>query len=198
MKKTADTSVPIHPLLAERWSPRAFADADVAPDELTALLEAARWAPSSFNAQPWRFLVAPRSDAEGFARLGGLLVEGNAWAKEAPLLLLAAARTRFERNDKPNRHAYHDVGLALGCLTIQAEALGLRVHMMAGFDVDRARTELGLPDVFDPVTMAAVGRPGEPERLPEKLRDAERAPRSRAPLAEIAFGAGWERELARP
>ena len=191
MKKTSDTANPIHALLAERWSPRAFTDQPVDAEQLGALLEAARWAPSCFNEQPWRFLVATRTDAEGFARLADCLVEGNAWAKQAPVLMLSVARTTFERNRKPNRHAWHDVGLAVQSLVVQAEALGLSTHQMAGFDAERARTTLGIPDDHEPVAMIAVGHRAEPDVLPEPLREREQAPRARRALDTLVHGASW-------
>lgn len=195
MDKSPDTRFPIHPLIAERWSPRAFADRALDDATLGSLLEAARWAPSCFNEQPWRFLVATRDDAEGFERLGSCLVEANGWAKSASVLMLSVARTTFERNDKENRHAWHDVGLAAENLVLQAQALGLATHQMAGFDAARAREVLGIPDGFEPVAMIAVGYRAEPESLPAKLAEREVAPRERRPLGAIAFGAGWETPL---
>lgn len=193
--KPARVRFPIHPLLANRWSPRAFAARAIDDAELGSLLEAARWAPSCFNAQPWRFVVARSADAEGYARLAGCLVEGNAWAKQAPLLLLSVARARFEHNDKPNRWAQHDVGLAMQSLVVQAEALGLVAHQMAGFDAAHARGVLGIPDGFDPVAMTAIGHPGDPAELSEELAARERAPRERKALEAIAFGARWDAAL---
>jgi len=195
MDKASRTDYPIHELIAERWSPRAFRDRPLEPQELGSLLEAARWAPSCFNEQPWRYLVAPKSDAEGFERLAACLVEGNAWAKGAPLLMLAVARTTFERNDKPNAHARHDVGLANENLVLQAQALGLSCHQMAGFDAERARTSLGIPDGYEPVCMIAVGHRAEPDTLPDALAQREVAPRERRELPSIAFGATWESPL---
>ena len=192
MKKPADTRYPLHDLLAERWSPRSFDPRPVESEKLGSLFEAVRWAPSCFNDQPWTFLVATRDDAEGFERLASCLVDGNAWAKEAPVLALSVARTNFERNGKPNRHAAHDVGLAAENLVLQAESLGLASHQMAGFDSDAAREKLSIPEGHEPMAMIALGYPGEPDQLPEQLAERERAPRSRQALAEIGFGAGWE------
>ncbi len=193
MKKTSVTAHPVHDLIAERWSPRAFAARSVDRAALGSLLEAARWAPSCFNEQPWRFLVATRDDAEGFEHVASCLMPGNAWAKEAPVLLVSVARLAFERNDAPNRHALHDVGLATQNLILQAQALGLSTHAMAGFDAARAREVLGIPEGFEAVCVIAVGYRGEPDGLPEALRERELAPRTRRPLDAIAFGAGWER-----
>lgn len=201
MEKPATHDHPIEPLLARRWSPRAFGPRTVTGAELASLLEAARWAPSCFNDQPWSFVVARRSEPEAFERLASLLVETNrAWASKAPLLVLSIARTRFERNGKPNRHAWHDVGLAVQNLIVQATALGLVAHQMAGFDVERARAELALPDGFEPVAMIALGPPGDPADLPDNLRERELAPRTRKPLADLAFAGtfGVPLELPKP
>lgn len=191
--KTAVTDHPIHELIADRWSPRAFADTRVEAEALGSLFEAARWAASCFNEQPWRFLVASRdTDPDGHARLATCLMSGNAWAARAPVLALSVAKRTFTRNDKPNRHAAHDVGLAVGNLSIQAQACGLVLHQMGGFDGEKARAELGIPDDHDPIAMIAIGYPGAADSLPDELAARERAPRERLPLRSILFGAGWE------
>ena len=128
---------------------------------------------------------------ENFTRLADCLMDGNAWAKNAAALVMTVARTTFERNDKPNRHAWHDVGLATMSLVVQAEALGLVSHQMAGFDPQAARTNLGIPEGFEPVAMIALGYPGAAAGLPEALREREAAPRARRELLTIVFGAGW-------
>lgn len=190
MKKTAVTRYPIHELLAERWSPRAFSARSVSREQLGSLFEAARWAPSCFNEQPWRFVVASKDEPQRFEALRRLLVPTNdAWAKNAPVLALSIAKLDFTRTGKPNRHAYHDVGLAVGALLAQAQAMGLCVHQMGGFDVERARAELALTAGHDPVAMMAIGYQGEPESLPVELRERELAPRERRPLNELVFGA---------
>lgn len=192
MNKTSTTHFPIHALLSERWSPRAFTDQAIKTEELGSLLEAARWAPSCFNEQPWRFLVATRDDAAGFERLASCLMDGNAWARQAPVLILTVARMTFERNNKPNRHAWHDVGLAAQNLVVQAQALGLSTHQMAGFDVQRAREVLGIPAGFEPVGMIAVGHRAAPETLPEPLAEREVAARERKELDAIVLGPSWD------
>jgi len=192
MEKTADTKYRIEEVLAERWSPRAFAERPVEREKLGSLLEAARWAPSCFNEQPWSFLVATSDDEDGFERLASCLVEGNSWAKEAPVLMLSVAKFDFERKGRPNRHALHDVGLAAGNLVTQAQSLGLASHQMAGFDADRAREVLDIPGGHDPVAMIAVGYRGDPDTLPEPPRERERAPRERKELRDFVFGARWE------
>lgn len=171
-----------------RRSPRSFTDQSVAPETLRLLFEAARWSASCFNEQPWRFVYARREDSADFARLAACLVEFNrSWAANAPVLLLSCVTTHFEKNGKPNRHAEHDLGLALGNLSLQAASLGLQIHEMAGFDPERAVTELGLPAGVVPLTVATIGYPGDPAQLDEALRAKESAPRTRKPLSEFVF-----------
>lgn len=194
MQKIADTDHPIHALVASRWSPYAFADRDVPTEDLRALFEAARWAPSSYNEQPWSYLVAQRSDAEGFEKLLSCLVEGNqAWAKRAAVLALGITRERFTRNDKPNAAAVHDLGLAAGALLVEATARELAVHQMIGILPDRARELYAIPDHSRAVTGLAIGYAGSPDSLPEGLRARETAPRARKPLREFVFGGRFGR-----
>jgi len=192
MRKLAETLYPIHELLRERWSPRAFADRMVEPEELRSLLEAARWAPSSFNEQPWSFIVATKEHPGEYERLLSCLVEGNIrWAQHAPVLMLSVAKLAFERNQKPNRHAFHDVGLAVENLVIQGMALGLFVHQMAGFHADKARELYGIPEGHEPVAAMAIGYLDDPGRLPDDLREREVAPRFRKPLESFVFSGQW-------
>ncbi|MEX0700627.1 MAG: nitroreductase family protein [Planctomycetales bacterium] len=192
MDNPAETRYPIHGLLRNRWSPLAFADDPIQPDQLGSLLEAVRWSPSSYNEQPWAYIIGVRGEGETFDRLVSCLSEGNVpWAKHAPVLMLACAKLRFDKNGKPNRHAQHDVGLANASLVVQAEALGLRVHQMAGFDPDQARAEFGVPETHEPLTMIAVGHYGQPERLPDNYRQRERGARSRQPLEAFVFAGRW-------
>jgi len=202
MDKPAPADHPIHDLLRRRWSPRAFADRPVEPAVLLRLLEAARWAPSSYNEQPWAFLVATREQPEEFARALGCLVEFNqSWAKAAPVLMLTVAHRIFEGKGQDNRHAFHDVGLALANLTVQATAEGLFVHQMAGIVPDKVRSAFRVPPDWEPVAGAALGYPGDPSALPEPLRQRELAPRTRKPLAAFVFTGDWGRpapQLPRP
>ena len=192
MPKVAETRYPIHELLRERWSPRAFADRMVEPEKLRSLLEAARWAPSSSNEQPWSFIVATKEHAGEYERLVSCLVEGNVrWAQHAPVLMLSVATLVFERNQKPNRHAFHDVGLAVENLIIQGTALGLFVHQMAGFHTDRARETYGIPEGYDPVAAMVIGYLDDPGRLPDDLREREMAQRTRKPLESFVFSGQW-------
>ncbi|MEM1213689.1 MAG: nitroreductase family protein [Planctomycetota bacterium] len=189
MDKPADTQFPILDALANRWSPRSFADTPVEPDKLGSLFDAARWAASAFNEQPWRFLVATKQDPDAYAKLLGCLVEANqAWAKAAPVLLLTVGRTAFTKNDKPNRVWAHDIGLAMGNLCAQATALGLVVHQMAGIDIDHAKAAYDIPEPFEPFTAAALGYAGDPASLTEDwMKQAEQAPRSRNAFDDFVF-----------
>jgi len=188
MDKNAAVDHPIIDLLGQRWSPRAFAERPVDEDTLRTLFEAARWSPSSYNEQPWRFLVAPKSDSATYDRLLSCLVEFNQqWAKTAPVLMLTMASKLFAKNGKPNPHGWHDVGLAMMGLTMQAMSMELYVHQMAGFDPAKARQVFAIPDDFDPVAAVAIGYLGDPSVLPPPIRQQETAPRSRRPMDETVF-----------
>ena len=194
MEKPAETQYPIHDLLRRRWSPRAFSDRRVEPAIMRSLLEAARWAPSSYNEQPWSFIVATKDDQAEFDRLLSCLVEGNIqWAQYAPVLMVSVARLYFEDDGKPNRHAFHDVGLAVANLIVQATALGLVVHQMAGIFPDKIREMYGIPEGYEAVAGIALGYPGDPQSLPEGLRKRELAPRERKALTEFVFSGRWGR-----
>ncbi len=199
MEKPAETESPIHELLRRRWSPRAYSERMVEPAKLQSLLEAARWAPSSNNEQPWSIVLATKDDTEGYARLLSCLKEGNKkWAFRAPVLMLSVARLTFEDDGTPNRHAFHDTGMAIFSLALQATALGLIAHQMAGFDIERARAELKIPAGHEPVAMIAVGYPGEPDLLPDYLKQRELAPRDRKPVSAFVYGAVWGEPLPSP
>ncbi len=192
IEKPAENQYPIHELIRERWSPRAFAPKMVEPEKLHSLFEAARWAASCFNEQPWNFIVATKENEEEFARVLGCLVEGNVlWAQHAPVLMLSVASLNFARNGKPNRHAFHDVGLAAATLTLQATALGLVVHQMAGFSTAKAREEFAIPDGYEAVAAIALGYQGDPESLPDDLRQKELAPRTRRAADSFVFTGKW-------
>jgi nitroreductase len=196
MEKPADAQHPIHDLFKRRWSPRAFSDQPIEADKLRMLFEAARWAPSSNNEQPWRFIVANKDSETEWNRLLACLVEGNrTWAYRAPVLILSVASLNFEDDSKPNRHAFHDTGMAVENLVLQATALGLSAHQMAGFDVEKARTDLQIPSGYEPVAMIAVGYPGDPALLSDRLRARETQPRVRKPVTEFVYSATWEQPL---
>jgi len=196
MGKTTDTQYPIHDLLLQRWSPRAFDERLIEPEKLRSLLEAARWAPSSNNEQPWRLVVATKDNQTAYDRLLACLVEGNRkWAYRAPVLILSVASLNFEDGAKPNRHAFHDTGMAVENLVLQATALGLVAHQMAGFDVEKARVDLAIPSGFEPIAMIAVGYPGDPAVLPDYLRERELKPRDRRPIKDFVFSGQWGKAL---
>ena len=197
MEKPAPTDYPVHELIAQRWSPRAFSDRPVETRTILAILEAARWAPSSYNEQPWRFIIATREDKEGYERMLNCLVEFNqSWARTAPVLLVSVASLRFERNGKENRCAIHDVGLATANLMLEATARGLFVHAMAGVNLDLVRDSYSIPDGYEPVAAIAVGYAGDSSVLPEELREGETSPRIRKSLKEFVFGGTWDQMAA--
>jgi nitroreductase len=192
MHKPAATGFPVHELIRERWSPRAFADKPVDPKVLASLFEAARWAPSSYNAQPWSYIVATKEHPQEFSKMLGVLVEFNAaWAQGAPVLALAVAHLNFKHNGAPNRNAFYDTGAASALLSVEATARGLAVHQMAGFDPAAAKREYGIPQEYEAIAAIAIGYVGDPESLPDKLREGEKAPRSRKPLSEFVMSSRW-------
>jgi nitroreductase len=192
MEKPADTAYPIEELLKRRWSPRAFADRPIEPEKLLRLWEAARWSASTANQQPWYFIVATKQDEAEHTRLLSCLRENNQqWASRAPVLMVSVAKLTFDANGQPNRHAFHDVGLAVANLITQATALGLGVHQMAGFYPDRVRELYGVPEGFEPVAGIVLGYPGDPDILPDDLKQRELAPRVRKPLESFVFQGAW-------
>ena len=192
MQKQATPDYPIHELIARRWSPYAFADRPVSDADLRSVFEAARWAASSYNEQPWTYIVATKVEGDAFERLLSCLVEGNqVWATAAPVLALGCTNLRFARNDKPNAAAIHDLGIASATLTLEATARGLCVHQMIGILPDKARELCRIPEGVQPVTGLAIGYAADPNALPEKYRERDLAPRGRKPVAEFVFGEEW-------
>jgi nitroreductase len=189
--KRAATDHPLTPLIAARWSPRAFdPDRLLTERDVLPLLEAVRWSASSSNMQPWRLAWSLRGEA-GFDALLGCLARSNAaWAHRAGALLLGCA-VMNKPDGAPNRHAAHDLGQALAQFALQAASQGLAVHQMGGFDVEAARSALHLPDGVEPFTAIALGWPGDPALLDERTRQREEAPRERLPIAEISLRGGW-------
>jgi len=197
-RKPAPADAPLHESIRERWSPRAFSDAPIPRAALGSLVEAARWAPSCNNEQPWAFALADRyADPEGYARVESTLAESNrVRAGAAPVLGIAAARLTFARNGKPNRWAQYDTGQATAQMALQAAAIGLAVHRMGGFDADKARQLLGIPDGYEPMAALAIGYPADPAGLSPELRARELAPRQRRPAGEWVYGGRWGEPLA--
>ena len=192
MEKPAPSDFPVHELIRERWSPRAFADKPVPQDVLRSIFEAARWAPSSFNEQPWAYIVATKDDKENFEKMLSALVDFNVqWAKSAPILALAVAKLAFANNNAPNRNAQYDTGAATALLSVEATARGLAVHQMAGFDAEKARKVFEIPKGWEPIAALAIGYPGDPASLPAPLKDREMAPRTRKPIAEFVMAGQW-------
>ena len=197
MQKPAPAHHTIHDLLRHRWSPRAFSDKPVSPDILRSLFEAARWAPSSNNEQPWAFLVATRDDPQNHAKMLSTLVEFNqGWAKHAPVLSIAVSEMAFERTGKPNRNAFYDTGAAVADLSLEATSRGLFVHQMAGFDPQKASELFEIPSSWEPIAAFVIGYPGDPESLPDSLRQRETAPRERKPLASFVMAGSWGKRAA--
>jgi nitroreductase len=192
MEKPAQTEYPILEILKRRWSPRAFSDQMVEPEKLLSLFEAARWAPSSFNEQPWYFVMATKQKPEEHAQLLTCLVEKNQqWARQAPVLMVSIAKLNFEKTGKPNRHALHDVGLAVGNMIVQATALDLCVHQMAGFSSQKVAELYHIPVEFEPVAAIAIGYGVDLESLREASKASESGPRSRKPIESFVFESGW-------
>ena len=186
------------PVIHQRWSPRSFADREVSQADLARVFEAARWAPSSNNEQPWRYLVGVRN-SKTHAKIASTLAGFNkVWAPKAPVLILGVANTRFIRNGRPNDYALYDLGAATVLITLQAVALGLTTHQMGGFDHDAIRQVLEIPEDHALGSVMALGYLGEPAELAdEHLIASEVAPRSRKPLREVVFSAwGEPAELA--
>jgi nitroreductase len=197
--KYAETVPGVAELFRVRWSPRSFSTRAVPPEVLAAILDAGRWAASSYNEQPWRFIVAPKEDAQAFQSLLGVLAPINqAWAKNAAVLILTAARKNFSHNESENRYALHDAGAALAYMMLQASASGLQAHGMGGFDHAKAREVAGIPAEFEVGAMVAIGYPDSPDKLAnDQLKKMEAAPRTRKPLAELAFKGHWAHPLVK-
>jgi nitroreductase len=192
MEKPATVDHPVHDLIRNRWSPRAFSNQSVPERVLSSLFEAARWAPSCFNEQPWDFIIANKDDSDAFSKMLGCLTERNqAWAKEAGVLIIAVAKIDFDHNGALNRHAYYDTGQAVAGLTVQATALGIQLHQMAGFSPEQARKIYAIPKGHDPLTAIALGYPGDPDALPDQLRTIELADRKRKSVSQFVFSGRW-------
>jgi len=195
IQKPAETEVALEKVIAERWSGRAYdPDTQVSDEQITALCEAARWAPSCFGEAPWRFIVWNRfTDAENWQKAFECLVEGNQqWAKNAPVLLLAASETAFSHNDKNNRWNGYDTGAASLNLCLQATAMGLMSHQMGGFDADKVRETFNVPSAVNLWSMIAIGHAAPLDNLSQEQLEKELTPRERRPLTEQFFANSWK------
>jgi nitroreductase len=192
MTKPAITNHEIHPLIAQRWSPRAFDSKPVETEKLAQLFEAARWASSCFNDQPWVFIVATKDDTVNYQKLLDCIIPFNvSWAQAAPVLGLVVAQKNFKHNGKPNAWGEYDAGQAAATLVLQATALDLVAHQMGGFDADKAIASFNIPETAKPVAVIAIGYAGETSNLPPDLQEREQAPRDRQPLASFVFTGEW-------
>ncbi|MCB5187089.1 nitroreductase family protein [Methylobacillus caricis] len=194
MKKPAITRVPVENTIAARWSGRAYdTNKSVSEEQTIALLEAARWAPSCYGDQPWRFIVWDKNkDVASWQKAFETLVEFNqGWVKDSPLLFLIAADTQFHHNGKPNRWAAYDTGAAAENLCLQATALGLMAHQMAGFDADKVRQAFAIPEQIEIIAMISVGYAADVSTLSGEVLERETAPRARRELGELFFSGAW-------
>ena len=197
--KYAETVPGVSESFRRRWSARSFSGQPVPDEILKAVLDAGRWAASSFNEQPWRFIVAKKGDGGSFQALLSVLAPFNKdWAKDSSVLILTVARKNFSHNESPNGYALHDAGAALAYMMLQASESGLSSHAMAGFDHDKAREVAGIPPEFEVAAIVAIGYPDSPDKLSnEQLKERELAPRTRKPLSEIAFNGRWGQPLVK-
>jgi nitroreductase len=190
--KAAQPDHPIHPALAARFSPYIFDPKPIEDAKLQSCFEAARWAASSFNEQPWVFILAKREDQTAFENALDCLLEANqAWAKDAGAIILTSYATSFTRNNNPNRVAAHDLGLATGNFSFQASQLGLQIHEMGGVNLAKMRQNYSIPDTHEPCTAIAIGYAGDPTQLDSDIAARDKAPRQRKPLNEWVFGETW-------
>ncbi len=193
MKPTPKADYPILNHILNRWSPRAFDSRLVSEEDLMSLFEAARWASSCYNEQPWYFIITRRGKASHEKLLETLVEPNQIWAKYAPILMLTVIKTSFTHDAKNNAHAMHDLGLAVGNLSIQATSLGISLHQMAGFDAKNAEKSFKIPKGYHAVTAIALGYVNEDSsQLPEKLRNVEHAYQSRKKISEFIFSGEWK------
>ncbi len=188
--KHAVADAPVEDLILSRWSPRSFSDQPVSDADLKSIFTAASWAASSYNEQPWRFIVGRKGDATYTKLFDSLLPMNQAWAKSAPVLYASFGKKAFTNGGQPNAYALHDTGAASATASLEAQALGLHTHGMGGFDKEALRAAFGVPDEFEVGAMWALGYLGNPENVPDSFKLAETTPRDRKPLGEIVFK-GW-------
>jgi nitroreductase len=195
-QKVASVEYSVIDLIKNRWSPRAFSSSPIEEEKIMSLLEAARWAPSCFNEQPWNFILFKKENQEAHKNIIDIISPKNQlWAKAAPLIILSVAKINFEQSEKTNKHALHDVGAAVSNLTMQSNSMGLYVHQMAGFNTEKAKELFNIPDGYEPVTAIAIGYYGNKDALPEEFIKSEMAERNRKPVAEFTFAGKWHDKL---
>ncbi len=196
MQKPAVTNLPIAGIIKNRWSPRAFSDRPVETEKLQILFEAARWSASCFNEQPWRFIVGVKGRNSTYDKIFNTLATGNQeWCQSVPVLIGVFGKSHFSRNNKPNNWYQYDAGQAAATLAIQATALDLFVHPMAGFDPDKLIEAFSVPEEYEAITIIAVGYPGEVKFLSDSLKEMELSERKRKGLEEIVFSERWEKSF---
>lgn len=189
--KRGSSNAVVLDLILRRWSPRAFAPIPVTDSELKRVFSAGLWAASSNNEQPWRFVLGREGDKVWELIFAALTERNQSWARTSPILFATFAKKTFSRGGAPNRHAFHDVGAACANISLQAAALGLHTHGMAGFNPDQLHSALKAPDDFEAVACWALGHLGDPANLPDTLRTIELSPRSRKSVDEVVLGSGW-------
>jgi nitroreductase len=186
---------PVLDVIRSRWSPAIYSSQTVEPEKLLSILEAARWAPSSYNAQPWSFLVARKEDPQEFSRMLSCLVPANVvWAQHVPVLMISVAKRQFDHNGAVNRHAFHDTGIATGFLMLQAADLGILAHGMAGFDAAKAREVYDIPESHEAVAAIGIGYPGDEHGASEELVKRNQH-RPRRLLKDFVFEGHWGQPL---
>lgn len=192
MIKKANTDHPIHELITNRWSPYKYADRLVSKEDLLSLFEAARWAPSSYNEQPWRFIMATKDQAQEFEKLLSCLVPANQeWAKNASVLVLGVTHITFDRNGKENKAAIHDLGAAVSHLSFEATSRGISVHQMIGIEPESAKRVYNIPDDYEVLTAFAIGYSDLSEKASDDLSERDQTPRARRKTAEFVFKKDW-------
>jgi len=195
-QKVASVEYPVIDLIKNRWSPRAFSSSPIEEEKIMSLIEAARWAPSCFNEQPWNFILFKKENQEAYKNIIDIIsFKNQLWAKAAPLIILSVAKINFKHSREINKHALHDVGAAVSNLTMQANSMGLYVHQMAGFNTDKAKELFNIPEGYEPVTAIAVGYYGNKDDLPEEFFKSEIAERNRKSAAEFTFEGKWHDKL---
>lgn len=193
MKPKKDLQYPVLDVIQSRWSGRAFSDKELKKETVLQLLEAARWAPSSYNEQPWLFIVGLKGSKNFEIILDSLMSANQEWAKNAGALILTVSNHELERNGKANKYAKYDLGQSVAYLNLEAEKLELNVHQMGGFDAEKASKDFGINEPYEAVSTIAIGYPGNADKLSEKLKESEFSPQSRKPLAQKVFFEGFKK-----